>query len=664
MPITIAPNKLYAKKQDGSGYLPANVVTGETTEEQCAAVEAKGTTEVARIQTKAEEVTAQLANAAEVENMFAGAFNSSTAYTAGQYVIQTITSGGSSVNKLFRFTSDHAAGAWTGTDAVEVKICNDVADLKSALAPNTQVRTPTYDDDKAISISTSVPLQDGEYKTVGTAANICGFWLDCVEGDEFVITGSIGNLVPWAFIGDFTSSDTSVDVITSGAKNSTFSKRTITAPTGAKHVIIQLLSSSSPVVVSIENSFNKKFTDNENLVFDTVGRARVNIPVTWAQGYITPDGSTTDPRSSNTRCASNGFIVEKQFDDIRSIEIDIPNGLAWRVTFWNSEAVGTGTLIATDSNTNWQSGYYSCAIPSNAVYAAISVKKSNDGNIAPSELSGAKAYLLYGTYLGNAFQGKRISILGDSISTYAGENASTYSDGHLIADGTYTYTGNHCRYPTDYMSNVNSAYWKKLIDELGMVLGINDSWAGSRVSWNGSATGSDDNSNVCISSQTRINHLGENGTPDYILVNAGTNDIGARSHRPPVGTFNTENPVNYTDQQIADMSDPSKSAFCVGTFAGAYRTMLIRLQKKYPLARIVVMLPNYTTTYYNPTEADEYLEIIKEACDYFGIPWVDMRTTGVTMYNTATYLGDGIHPNVAGMSALANKMLKFFEYSL
>lgn len=42
MPITLAPNKLFAKKEDGSGYLPANVVTGQTTEEQCALIEAKG----------------------------------------------------------------------------------------------------------------------------------------------------------------------------------------------------------------------------------------------------------------------------------------------------------------------------------------------------------------------------------------------------------------------------------------------------------------------------------------------------------------------------------------------------------------------------------------------------------------------------------------------
>ena len=136
-------------------------------------------------------------------------------------------------------------------------------------------------------------------------------------------------------------------------------------------------------------------------------------------------------------------------------------------------------------------------------------------------------------------------------------------------------------------------------------------------------------------------------------MNAGTNDIG---NDAPVGTFNTENPVSYTDAQIA--------ALPVTTFADAYRAMLIRLQKTYPLAKIVVMLPNYTTSYYNPTNADQYLEIIKEACDFFGVPWIDMRVCGVTMYNTGTYMSDGIHPNVAGMQLMADRVIKAFKYSI
>lgn len=250
------------------------------------------------------------------------------------------------------------------------------------------------------------------------------------------------------------------------------------------------------------------------------------------------------------------------------------------------------------------------------------------------------------------YKGRKISILGDSISTYAGENAQSASDSHTIADGTYTYAGNHCRYPNDYLKNVNDTYWKMLINEFGMTLGINDSWAGSCVSWDGTE-GSDKGANIYIASPTRIGHLDDNGTPDIILVNAGTNDIGKDV---PIGTFNTESPKNYTDAQIA--------ALPVETFADAYRALLIRLQKSYPLARIVVMLPNYTTSYYNPAEADSYLEIIKEACDYFGVPWIDMRTTGINMYNTGTYMGDGVHPNPVGMRMLYEKILKFFQYSL
>jgi len=52
-------------------------------------------------------------------------FSSSTAYKAGDYVIYNGT--------LYRFTEAHAAGAWTGTDAVAEKIAPVVTDLKNAI---------------------------------------------------------------------------------------------------------------------------------------------------------------------------------------------------------------------------------------------------------------------------------------------------------------------------------------------------------------------------------------------------------------------------------------------------------------------------------------------------------------------------------------------------
>ena len=52
-------------------------------------------------------------------------FSTSQAYTAGDYVIKD--------GVLYKFTSDHAAGAWTGSDAAAAEIGSDLSDLKDDL---------------------------------------------------------------------------------------------------------------------------------------------------------------------------------------------------------------------------------------------------------------------------------------------------------------------------------------------------------------------------------------------------------------------------------------------------------------------------------------------------------------------------------------------------
>lgn len=388
----------------------------------------------------------------------------------------------------------------------------------------------------------------------------------------------------------------------------------------------------------------------------------------WQQGnFSTNSSEATAMLASTTRLTNTKRMAVKAGEEIH---FDCSNNCKYRVLFFSvvgniNVNVSYGLVDAgLDDYRTWHTDSRILTVPSGAVGFGLSIAYTDDRTVTPStrpnieiwtqslkgkvdEIEG-KVNFLYPVDLG----GKKISILGDSISTFAGAGAESAGDGHTIADGTYTYAGNHCRYPNSYLSNVSDTYWMKLINALGMELGVNDSWAGSRVSWSGSE-GSDYGADIYIASPTRIGHLDDNGTPNYILVNAGTNDIGVSVS---IGTFNTESPVNYTDEQIASLP--------VATFADAYRALLIRLQKAYPLARIVVMLPNYTTSYYNPTNADKYLEVIKEACDYFGVPWIDMRTTGITMYNTGTYTGDGIHPNISGMELLYEKVVKFFEYSL
>lgn len=316
--------------------------------------------------------------------------------------------------------------------------------------------------------------------------------------------------------------------------------------------------------------------------------------------------------------------------------------------------------------------FITATAPSNAAYAKIGVYADSSVAITTDLLlnvykvmfaagSAISEYVPHITgidyaarnYAGYAeYKGQRISILGDSLSTFGGSASDPASQ--RISDGTYTYIGNRCRYPqNNLLTDVRLTYWYSLIEHFGMELGINDSWAGSRVSWDGQTEGADVGADKYIASPTRIGHLGENGTPDIILINAGTNDI---IQNVPVGTFDYSSPMGLTEEEIA--------ALPVATFADAYRTLLIRLLYSYPDSMLLVMLPNYTApAYYDPQKEDSYSEIIKEACDYFGVKWFDTRTCGVTVFNYETYIGDGVHYNADGMRMLSKNLAKYIKYN-
>lgn len=245
----------------------------------------------------------------------------------------------------------------------------------------------------------------------------------------------------------------------------------------------------------------------------------------------------------------------------------------------------------------------------------------------------------------NKYRGKVVSIFGDSISTY-GTPDSRNEDG--IYCWSY-YPTETCRYSENgnvtidgvtYQSikfKVEDTWWMRVISSMRAQLGINDSWRGCKVS--GTAE-----SSFC--NQTRIDHLGNNGNPDLIIVYAGTNDAG---NLVEIGTFDTSAPP--TTQEGVEALGSS-------TFAEAYRTMLIRLMFTYPNAEIVSILPTFTSSYYTITDLDKYVEVIKEACDFFGVKYIDARTSGINYYNKNTYLVDGIHPNSLGMEKLSQLVLK------
>jgi len=90
--------------------------TAKTNAQESAAAAAVSATQA--MSTTPEGYNAMVASLARV-------FDPEAAYSAGEYVNQNST--------IYRFTSDHAAGDWTGTDAVAVKMADDLGDLKSAI---------------------------------------------------------------------------------------------------------------------------------------------------------------------------------------------------------------------------------------------------------------------------------------------------------------------------------------------------------------------------------------------------------------------------------------------------------------------------------------------------------------------------------------------------
>ena len=299
--------------------------------------------------------------------------------------------------------------------------------------------------------------------------------------------------------------------------------------------------------------------------------------------------------------------------------------------------------IIVDENGNKLDTYYSWS--SSYVFdrpyrTRFNIRKSDNTDIIDASAALQNVFVFTQTQ----YIPKLISILGDSLSTF-GTATEEHTDPQDNYGGVWTYPNNLCRYPQDNLfTDVDKTWFKRLIDNFGFRLGINESWRGTTIS--------NVRSDIPpLSMQNRIDHLGDNGIPDIIFIFGGTNDIN--NANSSLGTFNTEDPTGYTDEQVA--------ALPTNTFADGVRTMLIRILKKYTTSKVIVILPYITTNADKNTKLDLYLEVYKEACDYFGVSCIDLRRAGINMWNRTTYLPDYLHVNEKGAEMLYEEISSFIN---
>lgn len=201
-------------------------------------------------------------------------------------------------------------------------------------------------------------------------------------------------------------------------------------------------------------------------------------------------------------------------------------------------------------------------------------------------------------------KGKKLSILGDSISTYrnASNNASANSTTYI----------NPFYYKEPFP--LEKTYWMKLIHTFGFRLCVNNSWSG------GNLSGKDDPTSGLNRASQLSNEQGE--TPDFIIIFMGLNDLGRR-----------------VDAEV---------------FATDYQKTLIIIKQSFPNATVCcVNLPDRDI--FLKERAQIFNQSIENAVKQAGENFFIANLFNSRLNNDFYYMNttDGLHPDEDGMRIIA-----------
>lgn len=200
-------------------------------------------------------------------------------------------------------------------------------------------------------------------------------------------------------------------------------------------------------------------------------------------------------------------------------------------------------------------------------------------------------------------QTKKVSILGDSYSTYKGYIPENYAPFYPDANND--------------VKDVEQMWWSLYIDAKGYQLEKNDSWGGTTIC--GTGYGRMDSSRSAFTS--RVDQLGD---PDIIFIFGGTNDAWAGS---PIGEY------QYSDWTKEDCK----------SFRPALACLLDMLMKRYPDAEIYSIL--------NSELREEINESSREICKHYGIQLIELHD--IEKQNG--------HPSVKGMKSIYEQLIEAID---
>ena len=195
---------------------------------------------------------------------------------------------------------------------------------------------------------------------------------------------------------------------------------------------------------------------------------------------------------------------------------------------------------------------------------------------------------------------KRLSVIGDSISTFKGWIPANYSAHYPATDGTLTL--------------VNETYWYRLAHDYmkDCAFDTNIAFSGSTVTNTteenykaryGSASNAWFKKDFC----TRFTECGGCGRPDIILIHGGTNDWahnadplapGVAIRNDASNIYGGSAPSESVMASIYATADAAKTrsevnALPDGTFCEAYVKLLCQIRERYPQCKVVCIIGDY-----------------------------------------------------------------------
>lgn len=226
--------------------------------------------------------------------------------------------------------------------------------------------------------------------------------------------------------------------------------------------------------------------------------------------------------------------------------------------------------------------------------------------------------------------GKKLSLLGDSISSYAGT---------IPAGNDVYYTGNNSG-----VSDPTQMWWSVLCRKTGMVPCVINGWSGSAVT---QLTDSAHINKVPMSDVSRCQALHtDSANPDVILIAGGVNDYSyAKQASQKPGTWDgTTAPVNGS------------------SFDETYAVMIKNIQTAYPEAVVICLSTwftmrgtdnGYTLVNGEGFTQSDYDAAIKKVATLMRVPYIDVERCGFSRSNFyPNYSEDSssipTHPNARG----------------